>query len=195
MKSRHSSKVTRRSISSNHSGSIDAQSCEASNIKTRSKNDVLSWEGSSIKTRDNTVYHSPNSKSTTLSDHQRSASQYEASPSTSSVMQTHSSSKIFEGSSNQHITTPKSKATAQLLEQNNVWHKIKEEFPILADYLEEMKLNKQLSQMLTNLFKLKQLPFSPFCWLICQLRPIMERYEYFILCCRLQKLQPCLVYV
>ena len=174
MASRHSSKATRRNITSKHSGSIDAHGWEASSIKSRNKNDVLSWEGSSIRTRGNTVCHSPNSKNTALSDHQRSAFQYNASPSASSVMPILSNST--GSSTNQLISTPQSKVTAQLLEQDDVWHKIKEEFPILADYLQEMKLNKQLSQMLTNLFKLKQLPFSPFGWLICQLRPIMERY-------------------
>ena len=76
----------------------------------------------------------------------------------------------------QHISTPQSGVTTQLLEQDNIWYKIKEEFPALTDYFQEMQVDKRLPQILTNLFKMKQLPFNPYSQLMCELRPTMERY-------------------
>ena len=174
MTSTHSSKGSRQNISSKHSGT-DALNWEGSRI---SKNDALSWEGSSIKTRDKTSSHavhqpakSKGSTKTTSSDHiRKSVSQYsDVTPSASSVCE-----------ASTHISTPQSKVTAQLLEQDNILYKLTEEYPVLADYFQEMKLDKQLPQMLADLFKLKQLPFSPFCQLICELRPTMERYVLLI---------------
>ena len=175
MTSTHNSKSSRQNISNKHSGT-DALSWEGSSIKTRSK-DALSWEGSSIKTRDkiSAIHQSPNTKGSTSLDHiKRSVSQYnDVSPP--------SASSVCGASTSQHVSTPQSKVTAQLLEQDNIWYKLREEFPVLADYFQEMKLDKQLPQMLTNLFKLKQLPFSPFCQLMCELRPTMERYHHYII--------------
>ena len=148
-----------------------------SSSKHSSGADALSWEGSSIKTGDKTnsraIHQSPKGKSSTRtasSDHiRKSVSQYNDVP-------LPSASSVCGASTSQHISSPQSKVTAQLLEQDAIWCKLEEGFPVLADYFQEMKLDKQLPQILNNLFKLKQLPFSPFCQLMHELRPTMERY-------------------
>ena len=81
------------------------------------------------------------------------------------------------GGANQHIYRPQSGVMAQLLEQDNIWYKIKKEFPTLTDYFQKMQGDKRLPQILTNLFKMKQLPFNPYSQLMCELSPIMERYS------------------
>ena len=184
MATTQSSKATRRNTSSKHSGTIDSLGWEGSSIKTRSKNDAISWEESSTKTRNKSSSHTLHrsldhrgSTSTNIasSDHTRkSVPQFNSDPSPSASKQSNLT-KTSETSTTQSIST-ESKVTAQLLKHDNIWYEVKEEFPLLDDYFQETKLDKQLSQILTNLFKLKQLPFSPFCQLMCELRPTMERY-------------------
>ena len=186
--STQNSEGSRQSVRSKHTGTVDALSREGLSKKTRSKNDVLSWEGSSIKTRiSHTSHPSVNSKSSTntaASSNQirKSVSQCSNVPSSTNTVVPSSSHHSYSieisaemGGASQHISTPQSGVTAQLLEQDNIWYKIKE-FPALTDYFQEMQVDKRLAQILTNLFKMKQLPFNPYSQLMCELRPTMERY-------------------
>lgn len=195
MTSAHSSKGSKQNITSNRSGTTDALSWERSSTKTRSKDDVLSWEGSSAKATNlssaHIVHQSAKSKTSantraTASDQISKIISHSDVPSTAATVVPssyhHSSSTEVGGASSRQISTPQSKVTAQLLEQDNIWYKMKEQFPVLTEYIQEMELDKQLPQLLTNLFKLKQLPFSPYSQLMCELRPTMERYNILILC-------------
>jgi len=58
---------------------------------------------------------------------------------------------------------------------DDLWQSISNEFPALAEYLKETKLDQKLPEVLSNVFKLKQLPFSPYPQLMCDVRPILER--------------------
>ncbi|XP_065886420.1 uncharacterized protein [Dysidea avara] len=60
---------------------------------------------------------------------------------------------------------------------DDLWHSVSTEFPVLAEYLKEMQLDQKLPEVLSNIFKLKLLPFSPYSQLMCDVRPIMERYQ------------------
>ena len=194
MTSTHSSKGSKQSITK-HSGTADALSWERSSTKTRSKDDILSWEGSSVTAKNLSSTHSihKSAKSKTSANTRATASDrisksilHSDVPSTAvSVVPSsshHSSSTEVGGASSQHISTAQSRVTAQLLKQDDIWHKMKEQFPVLTEYIQEMQLDKQLPQLMTNLFKLKQLPFSPYSQLMHELRPTMERYIILILC-------------
>ena len=155
----------------------DSRQNTSSSKHSGADHDALSWEGSSIKTRETNsraIHQSLKSKGSTktaLSDDiRKSISQYDDVP-------LPSASSVCGASTSQHISSSQSKITAQLLEQDTIWYKLEEEFPIVADYFRETKLNKQLPQILSNIFKLNQLPFSPFSQLMCELRPTMERYS------------------
>ena len=187
--STQNSEGSRQSVRSKHTGTVDALSWEGLSKKTRSKNDVLSWEGSSIKTRISQALHpSVNSKSSTntagsSNQIRKSVSQCSNVPSSTNTVVPSPSHHSYSieisaemGGASQHISTPQSGVTAQLPEQDNIWYKIKEEFPTLTDYFQEMQVDKRLPQILTNLFKMKQLPFNPYSQLMCELRPTMERY-------------------
>ena len=171
MTSTHSGKSSRQAISGKHSEITDTLSWEGSSVKTRSKNNSL------------TLHHCTKSKSsakTASSDHVRkNVSQNDnMPPSVSSVIPSpfhHSSS----GGASQNTSTSPSRIGAQMSECDSIWYEIKQEFPTLADYFQEMQLDKQVPQMLTNLFRLKQLPFSPYSQLMCELLPTMERYGMF----------------
>ena len=194
MTSTHSSKGSKQSITK-HSGITDALSWERSSTTTRSKDDILSWEGSSVTAKNlsstHSVHKSAKSKTSantraTASDQISKSILHSDVPSTAvSVVPSsshHSSSTKVGGASSRHISTVQSRVTAQLLKQDDIWHKMKEQFPVLTEYIQEMQLDKQLPQLLTNLFKLKQLPFSPYSQLMRELRPTMERYIILILC-------------
>lgn len=160
-------------MTTTHSSKGSRQNASSSK---RSGADALSWEESSIKTRDKTnsraIHQSQKvSTKTASSDH------INKSVSLCNDVPLPSASSVCGASTSQHISSPQSKVTTQLLEQDTIWCKLEEEFPVLADYFREMKLDKQLPQILNNLFKLKQLPFSPFCQLMHELRPTMERYS------------------
>lgn len=172
MASLYSSKSSRQNITSKHSGSVD-----------------LSWEGPSMNTRSKNTSHSlhhstKNKKSASpMPSNYVSKSVSQCSnkpPPTSSVVPnpSHHSSSTGMGEASNYTSLPQSGIT-QLLEPDvKWWCEIKKEFPKLADYFQEMQLDKELPQLLTNLFKLNQLPFSPYSQLMCKLRPTMERYVH-----------------
>lgn len=180
MTSTYSGKSSRQAISSKHGETTDVFSWEGSSVKTRSKNSSFTLHHS---TKSN-LHHSAKSKNftkTASSDHVRKSTSQNDNVSllASSVIPSpshHSSS----GGASQITSTSLSRIGAQLLEQDSIWCEIKQEFPTLTDYFQEMQLDKKVSQMLTNLFRLKQLPFSPYSQLMCELRPTMERYMFYI---------------
>ena len=187
MTSTRSSKGSRLNTSSKHNRATNALSWEGSITNTSSKNDVLSWEGSSVKTKhlssSHNVHQSAKSKisantSTTSNQLSKSISHSDAPSTAASIVpsSSHHSSSAEVGGASHNISTPQSRVTVQLLEQDNIWSKVKEQFPVLTEYIQEMQLDEQLPQLLNNLFKLKQLPFSPYSHLMCELRPTMERY-------------------
>jgi len=63
------------------------------------------------------------------------------------------------------------------LVHDDLWHSITTEFPVLAEYLKETQLDQKLPEILSNIFKLKQLPFNPYAQLMYDVRPTMERYS------------------
>jgi len=179
MTSTHSGKSSRQATSGEHGEITDPLSWEGSSVKTRSKNSSLH------STKSNLQHYakSKDSANTASSDHVRkSISQYNiVPPSASSGIPSpsrHSSSTKI-GRASQNTSTSLSRIGTQLLECDSIWYEIKQEFPTLADYFEEMQLDKLVPQKINNLFRLKQLPFSPYSQMMCQLRPTMERYGMF----------------
>ena len=116
-------------VSSKHSGTVDALSWKESNI-SKSKNDILSWEGSTIKkiskSSSLTSHHSAKSKDSTntaSSDQiRKSVSQHSNVPSSKDLVIPTSSHHSKMGGVSQHTSTSQSKVTAQLLE-HNCWSK------------------------------------------------------------------------
>lgn len=96
---------------------------------------------------------------------------------TSMIQNTSHRSNSKNNGNSQDTSSTSQSFTAPLspLMYEDLWHSLSSEFPAVAEYLKEMQVDQKLPEVLNNIFKLKQLPFSPYAQLMCDIRPTMER--------------------